>query len=432
MSTESLENGRCPRCHEDRVLVRQPRRQVRHALSDLNSPVEVVEPHACPVCGCEVKTRIRMVPTDGAPVRPRRLPGASSVERRSGNVMRLAVGTGLSMHYPAVVRPGEDVLFPVHEGAIGSGQAIDRYGDPDLMAEFAGEYLKQSRVIGPKGGLPQRLSEMMPALHLLVNATELALKADLIRSEKDSGGHSLVTLYGRLEAEHRGEIERCFAATEPNANLTALGCAGPDVESVLRAYGSGFSWSPVYEETRYFAEPTTRVRQQDGRGGNLVKSTPYPIFLPHAVAAMLASYAHFAGAERLKRLGGTVAFGSRDRGNDNHGDWGLVPASLGLLVIRVGQFVATDETGAERSVFRRFVEEHPPGYRTEWMYGGKRLLFDGAAGALPVDGEIEIEGLACRVWSAGRLGLHARDLYRLADVLEGGQPIPAFEWSASA
>ena len=167
-------------------------------------------------------------------------------------------------------------------------------------------------------------------------------------------------------------------------------------------------------------------------GGNLVKSTPYPIFLPHAVAAMLASYAHFAGAERLKRLGGTVAFGSRDRGNDNHGDWGLVPASLGLLVIRVGQFVATDETGAERSVFRRFVEEHPPGYRTEWMYGGKRLLFYGAAGALPVDGEIEIEGLACRVWSAGRLGLHARDLYRLADVLEGGQPIPAFEWSASA
>lgn len=365
MSTESLEDGRCPRCHEDRVLVRQPRRQVRHALPDLNSPLEVVEPYACPVCGCEAKSQVWMVPTNPAPVRPRRLPVAPGVERRSGRVMRLDGQSGLSMHYPAVVRSGEDVLFPLHEGAIGSGQAIDRHGDPDLMAEFAGEYLKQSRAIAPKGGLPQRLSEMMPALHLLVNATELALKADLIRSEKDSGGHSLVTLYGRLEAEHRGEIERLFAATEPNANLSALGCEAPDVESVLRAYGSAFSWSPVYEETRYFAEPTTRVRRPEAKGGNLVKSTPYPIFLPHAVAAMLASYAHFAGAERLKRLGGTVAFGSRDRGNDNHGDWGLVPASLGLLVIRVGQFVATDESGVERAVFRRFVEEHLPGYRTE-------------------------------------------------------------------
>ena len=435
MSTESLESGRCPRCHEDRVLVRQPRRQVRHALPDLDSPVEVVEPYACAVCGCETKSRIWMVPTDGAPVRPRRLPGAPGVERRTGNVMRLDVQLGLSMHYPAVARLGEDVLFPVHEGSVGGGHAIDRHGDPDLMAEFAGEYLKQYRVIAPKGGLPQRLSELMPALHLLVNATELALKADLIRSEKDSGGHSLVSLYGRLEAGHRGEIERRFAATEPNANLSALGCERPDVESVLRAYGSSFGWSPLYEETRYFAEPTTRVRRPEGKGGNLVKSTPYPIFLPHAVAAMLASYAHFSGAERLKRLGGTVAHvahGSRDRGNDNHGDWGLVPASLGLLVIRAGQFVATDESGAERTVFRRFVEEHPPGYRSEWMYGGNRLLFYRAAGASPVDGDTKIEGLACRVWSARRLGLHARDLYRLADLLEGGQPIPAFECPAAA
>ena len=139
-----------------------------------------------------------------------------------------------------------------------------------------------------------------------------------------------------------------------------------------------------------------------------------------------------ATAERRGCSRPSVCTGSRDRGNDNHGDWGLVPASLGLLVIRVGQFVATDESGAERTVFRRFVEEHPPGYRTEWMYGGNRLLFYGAAGGSPVDGETEIEGLACRVWSAGRLGLHARDLYRLADVLEGGQPIPAFAWPVCA
>ncbi|MCY3811505.1 MAG: hypothetical protein OXH15_06905 [Gammaproteobacteria bacterium] len=372
------------------------------------------------------------MPTDREPVRPGRLPSAPEVERRTGNVTRFDGRSGLLMHYPAVVRPGEDVLFPAHEGFLGGGHAIDKHGDPDLMAEFAGEYLKQYRAIVPMRGLPRRLSEMMPALHLLVNATELALKADLIRSDKDSGGHSLVSLYGRLEADHRAEIERRFAVMEPNANLSALGCEAPNVESVLQAYGSGFGWSPAYEETRYFAEPTTRIRRQDGKGGNLVKSTPYPIFLPHAVAAMLAGYAHFSGAARLKRLGGTVAYGSRDRGNDNHGDWGLVPASLGLLVIRVGQLVATDKSGAERTVFRRFVEEHPPGYRTEWMYGGNRLLFYRAAGASAVDEETEIDGMPCRAWSEGCLGLHARDLYRLADVLEAEQAIPAFEWPPSA
>ena len=147
---------------------------------------------------------------------------------------------------------------------------------------------------------------------------------------------------------------------------------------------------------------------------------------------MLASYAYFAGAARLKRLGGTVAFGSRDPGNDNHGEWGFVPASLGLLVIRVAQFVATEESGAERTAFRRFVEKHPPGYRTEWMYGGNRLLFYRAAGGSPVDEETEIEGMACRIWSDGHLGLHARDLFHLADVLDGGQTIPAFEYPAVA
>ena len=72
---------------------------------------------------------------------------------------------------------------------------------------------------------------------------------------------------------------------------------------MLRAYGTGLSWSPAYEETRYYAEPTTRIRAEGAKGGNLVKRTPYPIFLPHAVAAVLTSYAHFSGAERLKRRG---------------------------------------------------------------------------------------------------------------------------------
>ena len=39
--------------------------------------------------------------------------------------------------------------------------------------------------------------------------------------------------------------------------------------------------------------------------------------------------------------------------------------------------------------------------------------------------------LPCRVWPAGRLGLHAHGLYRLADVLEADSDMPVFERGAS-
>ena len=114
------------------------------------------------------------------------------------------------MDYPGVLIPGQNVLYPAHEGKLSTGHAIDRYGDPDLMAEFAVEYLKQYWAIVPKGRLPHSVSEMMPALNLLVNAAELAIKADLIRSGNDSDGHSLLTLYRRVDCKHREEIEPAF------------------------------------------------------------------------------------------------------------------------------------------------------------------------------------------------------------------------------
>ena len=100
---------------------------------------------------------------------------------------------GRRCNNPGVLRAGENVLFPAHEGRLSSGHAIDRHGDPDLMAEFSAEYLKQYRAILPKGRLPRTVSEMMPALHLLMNAAELAIKADLIRSSKESRSHTLLT-----------------------------------------------------------------------------------------------------------------------------------------------------------------------------------------------------------------------------------------------
>lgn len=44
---------------------------------------------------------------------------------------------------PSVFRDGEDVLFPTLEGTIQDATVVDRYGNPDLMADFADEYLRQ-------------------------------------------------------------------------------------------------------------------------------------------------------------------------------------------------------------------------------------------------------------------------------------------------
>ena len=161
-----------------------------------------------------------------------------------------------------------------------------------------------------------------------------------------AGGHSLPTLYGRVDCKHREAIERRFAEVPMNNDLRALGSMPPTVESVLGAYEHGFGWSPVYQDTRYYAEPTTKVKSKDAKGGNLVKDTPYPIFLPVVVQTIIDVYGFFSGAERLKRLGAEVGYGSRDPGNDQHGDWGLVPSSVGLVVLRVAQFVARTERRA--------------------------------------------------------------------------------------
>ena len=335
------------------------------------------------------------------------------------------------LQYPAVSAPGSNVLFPVHEGRLSGGLFIDRHGDPDLMAAFSAEYLKQYRAIVPKGRLPQSMVEMMPSLHLLMNAAELALKADLIRSDKPIVGHDLQDLYGELEDEHRDEVDRRFADADPNAPINALGADRSTVESVLRVYGQSFGGSSVYMDTRYFAEPTTMLREPSLKGGNLGKDTPYPIFLPVVVQTMLDVYAFFSGAERLKRLGADVSHGSRDPGNDQHGDWGLVPASVGLVVIRVAQHVAWDEHHADREVFSRFKATRPPGYATWWMYGGQTLLFYRADKDHPEDGETVIDGLECKVWYAGRLGMHPRDLYLLADALEAPGGLVEFQWTTA-
>ena len=137
-----------------------------------------------------MSTDKRFVPTGPAS-------GEALAERRNGHVWSLDERSAISLNYPAVSLPGGTLLFPAHVGRLSGALVIDLHGNSDLMAEFAAEYLKQYRVLVPKGRLPQRMAEMMPALHLLLNAAELALKADLIRSGRPSDGHVLGSLYRR-------------------------------------------------------------------------------------------------------------------------------------------------------------------------------------------------------------------------------------------
>ena len=200
--------ARCDRCSTERELVPNPQRRLLHALPELRSPLEIVDPFTCVNCGSEIHCRVRFVSTDKhfAPTGPPQ--GEPAAERRSGRVYNIDGKAAMFLDYPAVSSPLSSPretaeLFPAHEGKLmGSRNVIDQYGNPDLMTAFSAEYLKQYLAIVPKGRLPRTMTEMMPALHLLVNAAELALKADLIRSNKPSAGHVLRTLYQQLEGGH--------------------------------------------------------------------------------------------------------------------------------------------------------------------------------------------------------------------------------------
>ena len=397
---------------------------IRHALPQLASPVEEEIPLICTVCGYEGGHQYRWLPTDARELRVAQ--GSTVGGYRNGHIWSHDGRSIASLDYPGTL--AGNVLLPTHEGRLSHAKVVDRHGKPDLMAAFAVEYLKQYRAIMPEGRLPLTVSEMMPALHLLVVAAELALKAYLIRSGASTRGHDLRALYGLFRDEHLCEIESRFASIALNANLKAVGKEIVTVDSTLGSYGEWVG-TTVYNETRYFAEPTTELRR-DLKGANLSKAIPYPIFLPFAVQTLIDVYPFFSGSERLKRRGADVQRDSRDREEGNHGDWGLVPLSIGLVVLRVAQHVARDDTGAIRGDFRRFKEAHPAGFETSWMYGGNTLLFYSAKPDLAQDGETVIGGLECTVWSTGRLGMHPRDLYQLADALEAPDAPERFQWRA--
>ena len=407
--------GKCPRCGEQ-DLVQHPTRVFRLGLPWLNSLAQIETPYVCPSCGKEVTRQLQS--THNFPKAPLRRSGNSdTVEATSLQWFGMPA---LSMY--GVVRLQDRVFIPNAEGRIQDGSVVDQFGDPDLMAEMAREYLHQFWTLLPEGRLPNSLKEIMPALLLLVTSAEQALKSFGIRSEQPAHVHSLKHLYDNLNNACKIETERLFRQSEIIAAILGHGQEAPTIEHILSVYSNTYGQRDgVYVDVRYFAEPTTMLPQSGNlHGANLVKSlTPYPIFLPAVVEALLEAYRITSGVERLRRRGADIQGNIRDRGTGSHGDWGLAPASLGLVVAAAPQSVALDSSGQETELFSEFTASHPTGLQISWMHGGSRLLFYRDDKGRWRDEDIEVDGLGCHLWRHGRLGMHARDLNQLADVLDG-------------
>ena len=423
----------CPRCGQQ-TLVSNSVRLLHHTVAPLGHPVQKEQRYACANCGREKIDRSSSYYMAQPSVHHVRLSDAREVGTRSqtepmrAHLWRIDNDKVASVQYEAVCLTDTGEVLPVEEGRIQDATMVDRHGDPDLMATLAEDYLRGYRAVMPTGRFPRSVVELLPALHLLYTAAELVMKADLIRSDserKPDKRHSLTRLYERLDEAHRKDTEDRFSRCEPNARLRSAGCVPATVTDVLTMYGQSYGGaSSVYLDTRYYAEPTTMLGKTPQPpslhvGSSLLKSqTPYPIFFPHVVESLLDTFRAFDGAARLRRHGADVRFGTRKGGDDNHGEWGLVPRSLGLVVVQVPQSSWSDNCGQELPRFARWKNRRPPGYWTSWQYGGSMLLFYLADTNTPRDSKRVIDGIECRLWLNERLGQHSRDLYLLADKIE--------------
>ena len=205
---------KCLRCGDQEFRVESDY-IFRLAVPWLSSFLQIEVEYACSACGAVRKWSPTLFDLgDGHLTISLRPPSdADVVKNKHPRVShRTSGGDCISIDYPAVFRDGEKVLFPTSEGNVQDTTVVYRYGAPDLMVEFAEEYLQQFRALMPTGRLPGNLKEVMPALLLLVAVTELAVKDLWIRSKKPlKTSHSLVDLHEELETDHKQEIERRLA-----------------------------------------------------------------------------------------------------------------------------------------------------------------------------------------------------------------------------
>ena len=418
-------NRKCHLCGNQRLTVAFDQ-LLRIGIPWLTNFLQRRTEYACNSCGAKIDEPLGTSLVDSnrptIPV-PSAAP-AAGIQRTSGSIFKFGGSPARPMHlqFPAVIDTANLVSYPTSEGNVQDATSVDQFGEPDLMTEFAEEYLRQFWILLPAGRLPASLKELMPALLLLYAATELALKAFWVRSEKEfEPNHSLIGLFEELDPSHKKEITGRFKRLGNNPALTTLGVDSPEIEYILAIYSATYGGaSNVHMDARYYAEPTIRFRNNTGlRGAHLVKSgTPYPVFLPYLVQALIDAYHFFSGSERLRRLGADIRNISRDSTKGNHGKWRLMASSLDLVVVRVSQHAGEGAQFEDLEIFENFKATYPTGFIADWMYGGDTLLFYRAGGQMFPDGDAVIDGLDCEIRSNERIGLHTRDAYRLADILE--------------
>ena len=358
-------SGNCPKCGNTKLRQELPEVYL-HNLPDLGPLSEIITKFVCTKCNREVRSQINVRrPTTKevikGPIENFEISESRLIKEKHALLMQTSPDGKLrsSVQYPAIYRDTENKLIPIDEGRIGDGTVIDQYGDPDLMVEFATQYYNHYKTVSPRGRLPYSVSEIMPVLHLLVTATELSIKAFLIRSnQRPDLSHKLSELYERLDNDHKDSIEKVFSECDRKAELKSLGKEGPRVSGVLKVYDDIYGdRSSVYKETRYYAEPTTVTFKPNSNlhGSNLVKgNTPYPIFLPNVVEAIIDRFRYFSGSERLLRRGADILQNGYGAGTDNHGDWSIIPCSLHLVVISVSQEKGISATGDNKKIFNSF------------------------------------------------------------------------------
>ena len=100
-----------------------------------------------------------------------------------------------------------------------------------------------------------------------------------------------------------------------------------------------------------------------------------------------------------------------------------MPSSLSLVVLSVPQPAGVSARGEKLQAFKNLLTDSPPTFSTKWNYGGNTLLFYADGAKDYIDGFSMLNGVECRVWQHKRLGMHARDLNLLANVLESGAPL---------
>ena len=105
-----------------------------------------------------------------------------------------------------------------------------------------------------------------------------------------------------------------------------------------------------------------------------------------------------AGHERLRRRGGDVQHCAGEPGNDNHGERGLMPSSVGLVVLSVSQPVGISAEGDDLEAFEKLLSEHPSGVRSDWIIRRKHTSLSRGEEQSPTDSHRTLNGVRCRVW----------------------------------